>query len=34
VTKDDGSQVDVQLDESFAVVGSAADIEHSDENAD
>lgn len=27
VTLDDGSQVDVQLDESFAVVGSAADSE-------
>ena len=27
VTRDDGSQVDVQLDESFAVVGSAADDE-------
>ncbi len=27
VTLDDGSQVDVQLDESFAVVGSSADEE-------
>jgi uncharacterized membrane protein YkoI len=27
VTLDDGSQVDVQLDESFQVVGSAADRE-------
>jgi hypothetical protein len=27
VTRDDGSQVDVQLDESFTVVGSSADIE-------
>ena len=32
VTRDDGSQVDVQLDESFAVVGSSADVEHSDED--
>ena len=31
VTRDDGSQVDVQLDENFAVVGSSADSEHSDE---
>ena len=31
VTLDDGSQVDVQLDESFAVVAQSADIEHSDE---
>ena len=28
VTLDDGSQVDVQLDESFQVVGSSADEEH------
>ena len=28
VTLDDGSQVDVQLDESFAVVGSEADEEN------
>ena len=28
VTLGDGSQVDVQLDESFAVVGSSADHEH------
>jgi uncharacterized membrane protein YkoI len=34
VTRDDGTQVDVQLDENFAVVGSAADVEHSDEGAD
>jgi uncharacterized membrane protein YkoI len=27
VTKTDGSQVDVQLDENFAVVGSSADVE-------
>ena len=27
VTRDDGSQVDVQLDEDFAVVGSEADSE-------
>jgi uncharacterized membrane protein YkoI len=33
VTKDDGSQVDVQLDENFAVVGNSADVEHSDEGA-
>jgi uncharacterized membrane protein YkoI len=31
VTRDDGSQVDVQLDESFAVVGSKVDSETSDE---
>jgi len=34
VTLDDGSQVDVQLDENFAVVGQSADVEHSDEDAD
>ena len=34
VTRDDGSQVDVQLDENFAVVGSSADVEHSDEDGD
>jgi uncharacterized membrane protein YkoI len=34
VTRDDGSQVDVQLDENFAVVGSSADVENSDEGAD
>ena len=34
VTRDDGSQVDVQLDENFAVVGSSDDVEHSDEGAD
>ena len=33
VTRDDGSKVDVQLDENFAVVGSAADPESSDESA-
>ena len=31
VTLDDGRQVDVQLDEAFAVVGSSDDVEHSDE---
>ena len=31
VTRDDGSQVDVQLDKSFAVVGSKVDRETSDE---
>jgi hypothetical protein len=31
VTRDDGSQVDVQLDEDFAVVGSSPDVEGSDE---
>ena len=30
VTLPDGSQVDVQLDESFAVVGNATDVENSD----
>ena len=34
VTLDDGSQVDVQLDENFAVVGSEADVEDSDEGGD
>ncbi len=34
VTRDDGSQVDVQLDESFTVVGSAADSEDADEGAE
>ena len=29
VTREDGSQVDVQLDENFAVVGSSADVEDS-----
>jgi uncharacterized membrane protein YkoI len=33
VTRDDGSQVDVQLDENFAVVGSKTDSESSDEGA-
>jgi uncharacterized membrane protein YkoI len=31
VTKDDGSQVDVQLDKNYAVVGSKTDSESSDE---
>ncbi|MBJ7453792.1 MAG: PepSY domain-containing protein [Blastococcus sp.] len=34
VTLDDGSQVDVQLDETFAVVGSEADSESSDDGDD
>jgi uncharacterized membrane protein YkoI len=34
VTLDDGSQVDVQLDESFAVISSAADHESGEEAAD
>jgi uncharacterized membrane protein YkoI len=34
VTLDDGSQVDVQLDRSFDVVGSSADDESEDEGAD
>jgi hypothetical protein len=34
VTLDDGSQVDVQLDESFNVVGDEADDEGEDEGAD
>jgi uncharacterized membrane protein YkoI len=34
VSRDDGSQVDVQLDEDFAVVGSSADLEDSDEGGD
>jgi uncharacterized membrane protein YkoI len=34
VTLDDGSQVDVQLDEKFAVVGSKTDHESSDEGDD
>jgi uncharacterized membrane protein YkoI len=34
VTRDDGSQVDVQLDENFAVVGSAADHEDSPGDSD
>ena len=33
VTRDDGAQVDVQLDENFVVVGSAADVEDSGEGA-
>jgi hypothetical protein len=32
VTRPDGSQVDVQLDENFAVVGGSADDEQSDED--
>jgi hypothetical protein len=34
VTKDDGSRVDVQLDESFHVVGSEADGHGEDEGGD
>ncbi len=34
VTLDEGTQVDVQLDESFAVVSSSADSEHGDESGD
>ena len=34
VTRDDGSQVDVQLDREFSVVGSSADDESDDESAD
>jgi hypothetical protein len=34
VTLDDGSQVDVQLDEDFNVVGDEADDENEDEGAD
>ena len=34
VTLDDGSQVDVQLDEDFNVVGSEADSENEDEGSD
>ena len=34
VTLDDGSQVDVQLDENFAVVGSEADDENDDDAGD
>jgi hypothetical protein len=33
VTRDDGSQVDVQLDKGFAVVGSKVDSENSGEGA-
>ena len=33
VTLGNGHQVDVQLDENFAVVGSSADVEHPDEDA-
>jgi hypothetical protein len=33
VTRADGSQVDVQLDENFAVVGSKVDSESSGEGA-
>jgi uncharacterized membrane protein YkoI len=34
VTRDDGSQVDVQLDRSFDVVGGEADNENEDERGD
>jgi uncharacterized membrane protein YkoI len=34
VTRDDGSQVDVQLDPNFDVVGSEADDEGEDESGD
>ena len=34
VTRPDGSQVDVQLDESFAVVGGSADSEHESGDSD
>ena len=34
VTLDDGSQVDVQLDEDFRVVGSEADAEEDDDGDD
>jgi uncharacterized membrane protein YkoI len=34
VTRDDGSQVDVQLDRSFDVVGGEADDEKEDERGD
>ena len=34
VTLDDGSQVDVQLDDEFNVVGSSADDEREDEGTD
>jgi uncharacterized membrane protein YkoI len=34
VTLDDGSQVDVQLDRNFDVVGSEADVEGEDESGD
>jgi hypothetical protein len=34
VTLDDGSQVDVQLDEDFQVVGASGDDESEDEGAD
>ena len=33
VTRDDGSQVDVQLDEQFAVVGQSGDVENQDEGS-
>jgi uncharacterized membrane protein YkoI len=32
ITLDDGSQVDVQLDEQFAVVGQSADVEEAGDN--
>jgi hypothetical protein len=31
VTRDDGSHIDVQLNESFAVVDSSGDVEHAEE---
>jgi hypothetical protein len=34
VTRDDGSQVDVQLDRGFDVVGGSADDENEDESGD
>jgi len=34
VTRDDGSQVDVQLDRGFNVVGGEADSENEDESGD
>jgi uncharacterized membrane protein YkoI len=34
VTLDDGSQMDVQLDEQFTVVGGSVDDEHEDEAGD
>lgn len=32
ITLDDGSQVDVQLDEQFAIVGQSADVEETGDN--
>ncbi len=34
VTKDDGTQVDVQLDESFTVVGAEDDVEDGESGQD